>query len=207
MGKRFPDCSFAHNFSCVDRGRILIFWNNATVGVDTLDMDDQLLHASIKCLISGRQFLLTCIYGLHSIQHRKPLWDKLKMVGQQQINLPWIILGDFNSVLTPDEKHGGLLVTNREIRDLSDCVAFLELYDTQHVGCFYTWSNNTVHSKIDRVMINSVWMQHGLDIYTEFLPPGCISDHSLSITTVFRENRRRNIPFKFYNMWAAHNLF
>ncbi|KZV46218.1 hypothetical protein F511_24771 [Dorcoceras hygrometricum] len=170
-------------------------------------MAEQLLHMSVSCLISGRKFLLTCIYGLHSIQHRKPVWEQLRHIGQQQITLPWVVLGDFNSVLTPDEKHGGLLVTNREIRDLADCVSFLELFDTQHVGCFYTWSNNTGHSKIDRVMVNSTWLQDDLDIYTEFLPPGCISDHSLSITTVFRESRRRNPPFKFYNMWAAHDEF
>ncbi|KZV23375.1 hypothetical protein F511_35194 [Dorcoceras hygrometricum] len=138
--------------------------------------------------------MLTCIYGLHSIQTRLPLWDMLKSVGQN-INDPWILLGDSNSVLTPEEKYGGLPVTNREIRDIYDCVASLELHDTPHVGCYYTWSNNTVRSKIDRVMINGAWLQHGLDIYTDFLPPGCISDHSLSISSIFRDSRRRNIPF------------
>ncbi|KZV36660.1 hypothetical protein F511_26667 [Dorcoceras hygrometricum] len=56
-------------------------------------------------------------------------------------------------------------------------------------------------------MVNPCWLLGNFDICTEFLPPGCISDHSLSITTFFKAARRRNIPFKFYNMWCSHADF
>ncbi|KZV38718.1 hypothetical protein F511_33874 [Dorcoceras hygrometricum] len=96
-----------------------------------------------------------------------------------------MVIGDFNSILSQDDKCGGTLVTNREIRDFVDCITCLELVDTQHVGCFYTWTNNVVCTKLDRVLINSTWLNSAFDAFTEFLAPSCISDHSLSITNIF----------------------
>ncbi|KZV47116.1 hypothetical protein F511_21072 [Dorcoceras hygrometricum] len=198
--------SFIHNFSCNGNGRILLLWKNSTVKIELIGMDEQILHVSVCCLASGFNFVLSSVYGLHTIVHRRPLWENLKSFGQN-LDLPWLLIGDFNNVVSPDEKIGGLAVTNHELRDITDCISHLELVDTQHVGCYFTWTNNVVCSKLDRVMVNPCWLLGNFDICTEFLPPGCISDHSLSITTFFKAARRRNIPFKFYNMWCSHADF
>lgn len=46
---------------------------------------------------------ITFVYGLHSTQQRASLWDTLRTVNY---NGPWLILGDFNSVLGVDRING-----------------------------------------------------------------------------------------------------
>lgn len=57
-------------------------------------------------------------------------------------------------------------------------------WDVNSIGCHLTWTNGVVWSKLDRVMVNDRWIQEGREIYAHFLPEGCLSDHSPSITTI-----------------------
>lgn len=56
-----------------------------------------------------RSFLVTFVYGYPDKQKRKSLWDRLNQIALP-IAEPWVLLGDFNSVLSPDEKRGGRLI-------------------------------------------------------------------------------------------------
>lgn len=51
-------------------------------------------------------FYITLVYAKCSIFDRKLLWDSLKNV-HNQISGPWLVGGDFNCVLTVDERLGG----------------------------------------------------------------------------------------------------
>lgn len=41
--------------------------------------------------------------------------------------------------------------------------------------------------------------------YVEFLPPGCLSDHSCCMVSLLECEPRVQRPFKFYNMWTLHD--
>lgn len=45
--------------------------------------------------------------------------------------------------------------------DIRDCVAMLGLEDVASTGCFFTWNNNFVKSKLDQEMINNAWRDNG----------------------------------------------
>lgn len=96
------------------------------------------------------------------------------------VNIPWMVLGDFNSVTSPKEKEFGADVTAYETRDINECFISLGMVDMVSVGCFFTWTKNSIWCKLDRVMVKS-------EIYgqTHFLPAGCLSDHSPSVVTLF----------------------
>ncbi|XP_073151836.1 uncharacterized protein [Henckelia pumila] len=123
------------------------------------------------------------------------------------IDLPWILMGDFNCVRHPYEKKGGVPVAPREMADLRNCIARLELSDVNHVGCYFTWFSLVVSYKLDRVMVNYHWTESNLDVFVDFVAPGCFSDHSCNVITIFRDHSRRASPFKFFNMWATHQDF
>lgn len=97
---------------------------------------------------------------------------------------PWMVLGDFNSYLSADDKQGGNLIKNHETEDFVDCVSRLELVDMQSVGCSFAWFIGRVCSKLDRVLINNAWLSYNVTVFTEFLVPGCISDHSCCIISL-----------------------
>lgn len=102
LGKYYP--AYDHT----GRGRIWIIWNSREVEVDALGTDLKFLHCSIKVLELDTSFDFTAIYGLHTIEHRRRPSDGLKMFDSSCSN-PWLIMGDFNAVLKPEDRTGGLL--------------------------------------------------------------------------------------------------
>ncbi|XP_073129128.1 uncharacterized protein [Henckelia pumila] len=206
MDTKFLGMPFLHNFHVCPNSRILIMWDSKMVHLDLLEMTDQFIHVTVSCLHTHRIFLATFVYGWKSMVARRPLWDFLLRRGDD-IDLPWILMGDFNCVRHPYEKMGGVPVAPREMAGLRNCIARLELSDVNHVGCFFTWFSLAISSKLDRVMVNHHWTESNLDVFVDFVAPGVFSDHSCSVITIFRDHRHRATPFKFFNMWTIHQDF
>ena len=206
MAVKFPSWQYTHNFTTHGAGRILLLWNQNKVDVEILDVAAQYLHARLRCKVSSVQFHATFLYGFHSIVNRRCLWENLENLSPDR-DTPWILLGDFNGVLRPDERINGSLVSNYECRDLFDATSLLGLIDTSSTGGKYTWTNGSVWSKLDRVMINDGWIQAGHFSHTVFCPIGILSDHAASITSLFEARSQHRRMFQFFNMWTAHPDF
>lgn len=67
-------------------------------------------------------------------------------------------MGDFNNVMTVDDRIGGNPVLEYEYRDLRDMMDRMSLFEKESMGDHFTWSNNhssgTIYSRIDRVIGN-----------------------------------------------------
>lgn len=74
------------------------------------------------------------------------------------MNGPWIIMGDFKSILNPDDKPIGSQVQMGEMKDFRDYVSQCNLMETPTVGRDYTWTNDYVYSRIDKVLVNDDWI-------------------------------------------------
>ncbi|KAL6557036.1 hypothetical protein OROHE_006912 [Orobanche hederae] len=72
------------------------------IAVRILKNAKQMLHVEIchNSLLSV--YYLTVVYGRNTKIERRDLWDDLLSVNQNQ--LPWMVGGDFNIILQPDEK-------------------------------------------------------------------------------------------------------
>ncbi|XP_073271517.1 uncharacterized protein [Primulina huaijiensis] len=203
---RFPGMKATHNFDMSNKGRIFVLWNPTRVDLTTVCLTDQVLHARVKCLMTQKEFCISFIYGFNTIVQRRLLWNDLIRFGAN-CSSPWILLCDFNNVLTPDEKQGGLKVKNYETKDFVDCVAILDLLDLKFSGCFYTWMSPKVCSKLDRVLVNQAWLSSDLNGHTEFQAPGCLSDHTVSIVSLLEDQKQKPKAFKFFNMWTLSEKF
>lgn len=125
----------------------------------------------------------------------------------QNLLEPWIVLGDFNTYLAENDKLGGIPLKNSDIVDFVQCVSQLELMDLHSVGCYYTWYNGTVRSKLDRVLVNGSWLLSDIAAFTEFLAPGCVSDHSCYMVSINSAQNSFTKRFKFLNTWVLHSNF
>ena len=63
------------------------------------------IHA-LKVPTNSYNFLLTTICASPNFNKRKILWNHLKELSPY-VNMPWVLLGDFNDLLAKDEKLGG----------------------------------------------------------------------------------------------------
>lgn len=120
---------------------------------------------------------------------------------------PWILLGDFNSILFSDDRQGGNSPSLAEIEDIQSCTTTLGLEDAYSIGNLFTWTNGNVWSRIDRVLVNSEWNQQRLHCLVEALPFCSQSDHSILLVSLTPQTQALNRPFKFHNMWMLHPTF
>ncbi|XP_074297940.1 uncharacterized protein LOC141628741 [Silene latifolia] len=96
---------------------------------------------------------------------------------------PWLVCGDFNTVLAHSEILGGSS-TDAKIDDFFACVDKCELFDSPAMGSLFTWNNKQdtatrVYSRLDRALINREWSmdmeeinynkEHFCDIENSFL--------------------------------------
>jgi len=201
---RLKNWNFLSNVATANTARILVFWNPSTVKVELIDFTAQGLHVTISSLVNQCVFLATFVYGYNTVIARRALWEDLQKWSSKS---PWIILGDFNSILSQDDKHNGEPVSSYEISDFRTCCSVLGLSDLNYTGCQFTWTNGKIWSKIDRVLVNPYWSGLQRSAQVHFHNPGAFSDHSPISVCIGPLYQQRRASFKFFNMWAEHQDF
>ncbi|XP_070012294.1 uncharacterized protein [Nicotiana sylvestris] len=176
-----PGWQTRYNYDHALNGRIWMLWDPNFYDITVLDQSAQIMH----CSIAGRKNPMNCfmnvVYGFNTNEKRKPLWKQLQALALQS-TIPWIIWGDFNSVLKIQDRLYGNPVTSNKVQDFSDCMHLLNLNELPWKGDFYNWSNkqqgvDRVYSKIDRAIGNDDWMQTYRHMEVEYRLP-FISDHA-----------------------------
>ena len=113
-----------------------------------------------------------------------------------------MLLGDFNCVLKDNEMINGCLINFYKVKT-SEVLCSSWLIDMVSFGYFYTWINNSICSKLDRVIINNSWRIQGFEGQAMFLPSGCLSNHSSAMVSLFHQMSVPKRPFKFFNIWLS----
>ncbi|KAL1554962.1 hypothetical protein AAHA92_15458 [Salvia divinorum] len=130
------------------------------------------------------------------------MWDSLiEFIVEDQ---PALVSGDFNCMMSPDERVWDRVAIEYEMKDPIDTCALLGMDDVPYTGCKFTWSNGSRFSKIDRTLVNEAWNSSGHLASTVFNLAGSHSDHSPAITTLFGDTISFPKPFKFFNFWTNH---
>ena len=191
------------NADASSTARIVVFWNPATVYVELIESSAQALHLFVSSLISQYSFMISFVYGFNTISVRRALWGDLR---RWNSSCPWMILRDFNSVLSSTDKHNGGAVSLYETSDFCDCCSDLGLHDVNFTGSHFSWTNGSVWSKLDRVLVNPSWPSLQRLTRVHFGNPGAFTDHSPAEVRLdpFVQGKRN---FKFLNMWASHDRF
>lgn len=83
----------------------------------------------------------------------RSLWDSFRGL-TQIIQGPWLAMGDYNSILTMEDRQNGAPEQDIETRDFKECKFDCGLTELVTVGREYTWTNNHVYSRIDRALSN-----------------------------------------------------
>ena len=103
-------------------GRIWVGWNPDKIKLNVLISNSQLMHVQIENIDLSVTFYASFIYGLHSVQDRRPLWRDLNQCATSIGSLPWICLGDFNVILNPNEIFGSNPGRDQGAKEFNICV-------------------------------------------------------------------------------------
>ncbi|XP_057246809.1 uncharacterized protein LOC130589545 [Beta vulgaris subsp. vulgaris] len=172
------------------------------MAVNIIKCSSQLIHTEVEVLNGGKKFFCSFIYGLNSRQERMDLWKDLKDIKMN--DAPWVIMGDFNSIMRTDERVGQPVRT-REIMDMLQCMEECNLNELKTSGQFYTWNNkqegiDRVFCKLDRALGNESWFEQWPNTEIITMPEGEY-DHCPLLVKSF-QNELKKKPFRFFNMWC-----
>ncbi|XP_019228674.1 PREDICTED: uncharacterized protein LOC109209791 [Nicotiana attenuata] len=106
----------------------------------------------------GQHMMITFVYAKSSAMERLQLWDHLYYLASD-MELPWLVGGDFNVVLHKDEKIGGLPVHPPEYENFAFCVNSCGLFEQGYKGSPFTWWNGRpnaqcIFKRLDRIFVN-----------------------------------------------------
>nr|XP_009611219.1 uncharacterized protein LOC104104767 [Nicotiana tomentosiformis] len=138
-------------------GKIWLFFD-AMVEWELLSDTDQQLTIKIYHQYVGQHIIMTFVYAKCSSLDRLELWDNLYYL-VADMELPWVVGGDFNVVLHEEENIGGLPVYPPEIENFAFCVNSSSLFDTGYKRSPFTWWNGRsdagcIFKSLDRILVN-----------------------------------------------------
>ncbi|XP_075082443.1 uncharacterized protein LOC142166836 [Nicotiana tabacum] len=153
---------------------------------------------------------MTFVYAKCSSLDILELWDSLYYLASD-MELPWLVGGDFNVLLNEKEKIGGLPVYPPEYEDFAFCVNSCELFDTGYKGSPFTWWNGRPNAEcifrsLDIIFVNSPFQSLFPTTEVEHLIRTG-SDHAPLFMTCGDKTTTFAKPFKFLNFWTKHASF
>ena len=87
-------------------GGLWVLWKKDEADIDLLAATEQEIHATIKVCHSNLTWFISAIYASPCLAKRRLVWSNLLEIAKLH-NHPWLMLGDFNEVLSSEEKYGG----------------------------------------------------------------------------------------------------
>lgn len=204
------DWSWISNVGLAGKARVLILWDSNILEIQALTFSDQHITVTLKSLGGRINCVLSSVYGFNHAVAGKELWSDLSHISHSIGNIPWLISGDFNAMISSDEKlgGGGALLSDSDTEDFKKFIELNKLTHLKTDGCFFTWNNkqeasNRVWSRLDRGQINDAWLHQFTSSHIEYLLPS-FSDHSPGLISVFEECDQGKKPFRFFKMWTKH---
>lgn len=134
-------------------GGLWLLWNKLKYQIEVMDSNSQSI--TVKISWKGVQpWLLTGLYARPCARVRQELWNYLASI-PANLQLPWVVLGDFNELTNYADKNGGSY-TGR-FGGLRKWVHNAAMIDLGYQSADFTWSNGRVKERLDRGFCNSDW--------------------------------------------------
>ncbi|XP_070040911.1 uncharacterized protein [Nicotiana tomentosiformis] len=118
-------------------GKIWLFVD-VVIQWDVIIDTEQQLTIKVYRQHLGKHIIMTFVYAKCSSLDKLELWDSLYYFSSD-MELPWVVGGDFNVILNEEDKIGGLLVYPPEYEGFECCVNSCGLFGMGYKGSPFTW--------------------------------------------------------------------
>ncbi|KAL2237300.1 UNVERIFIED_CONTAM: hypothetical protein Sindi_0921700 [Sesamum indicum] len=155
--------------------RVWIAWYNF-LDVDVVECGTQFIHCLVFIRSLHESVALTVIYRASEVADRRELWGALETIAMQNVDVPWLIGGDFNAVRDLSEVCGASGDIRMAMEEFNCCIQNARLLPLPMQGEWYTWHNCSTNprnlwKRLDRILINDRWMaRFPTSSYTSLTP-------------------------------------
>ncbi|XP_075097952.1 uncharacterized protein LOC142175266 [Nicotiana tabacum] len=190
-------------------GKIWLFLDTS-VEWDLLVDTEQQLTIKVYYQDICNHIMMTFVYAKCSSLERLELWDNLYYLASD-MDLPWVVGGNFNVILNEEEKRGGLPVHPPEYEDFAFFVNSFGLFDLGYTGSPITWWNERANAEcifnwVDMIFVNQPFQTLFPSIEVEHLIRTG-SDHAPLLMNYGKNAAQFLKPFRFLNFWELYETF
>lgn len=188
-------------------GGLWLLWDTDRVEISNLASTEQEVHAFVKVRSSNLNWIFTTMYASSRFKERCLLWNNLVTVANNH-NLPWVIAGDFNEMLSNDEKFGGRPIIPSRAMLFKECLDMCNMADLGFQGPRFTWTNKQhfttfIQERLDRYFANPNWCVMYPEAQVTHLPR-CSLDHCPVLLELQpHSNIKLRRPFRFQRFWLS----
>ena len=166
----------------------------------------QFIHFKI-CMNKAFVSWGTAVYASPNPMLQRQLWNHMDSIATS-IQGPWIIGGDFNSILYASEKQGGITRNSGVCGNFRQWFDGHKIFDLKFKGPQFAWSRGLLFKRLDRALCNSDWLTKFPDNFVLHLPK-VASDHRLVLARFEKVSSKNQgtRPFCFLAPWLTHEHF
>ncbi|KAJ0975885.1 hypothetical protein J5N97_017850 [Dioscorea zingiberensis] len=186
---------------------IVVLWKHNIGLVTPFAISKYSLHLVISA-DNPKEWVLTVVYNSQRLQVQKSHWLELETFSS--LELPWILVGDFNAIRNSEEhRGGGFNHYSSKSKCFNDFITDNQLFDLGFIGSPFTWCNNQLGltrrwARLDRVLANNSWLTK-FDSYFNKHLSRTASDHSpLFLNARFFSHQKQKV-FRFDNFWFEYD--
>ncbi|KAE8668460.1 hypothetical protein F3Y22_tig00112319pilonHSYRG00128 [Hibiscus syriacus] len=151
-------------------------------------------------------FLFTSVYASPQASKRRFLWNQLVRLNPGN-TVPWLLRGDFNVILKPDEGTGCSHRHTNGSHLFTDFLSSMGLWDISFRGPTFTWSRGNLHQRLDRCVANARWKYSFMSAHVTLLDGLGLNHRPLLVSLHEEFNHHINRSFRFINAWQSHPNF
>ncbi|KAI0513459.1 hypothetical protein KFK09_009480 [Dendrobium nobile] len=193
------ECNFFHVPSEGLSGGIVVLWKHKMADFNVLEASSQMVVGDLK-VANKDTWRIATKYGSKDVYIRRNLWERLEQHMSKEI--PMIIGGDFNCLLSKEEKKGGRnFMFSLGPKEMKSFISCNDLHEVTSIGPKYTWCNNKkgaerILEKLDRCIVNATAFNSSHQLLVRYLAR-IASDHNPILLNLleFNPTIRKDIRF------------
>ncbi|KAL0307193.1 UNVERIFIED_CONTAM: hypothetical protein Sradi_6136600 [Sesamum radiatum] len=142
----------------------------------------QFIHCKVFMRHYHMHVYVTVMYQANEVRARRDLWHALIDMSDNILDVPWLMLGDFNTVVDMSEVYGHSGDIRVAMEGFRNCIVNTSLITLPMQGCTFTWHNRSDNDRslwkqLDRMLVNDVWLAQWSNCFYQSLTQRT-SDHS-----------------------------
>ncbi|KAL0285039.1 UNVERIFIED_CONTAM: hypothetical protein Scaly_2831300 [Sesamum calycinum] len=152
----------------------------------------------------------TVVYGANDSVSRRGLWQSLVTLADSISDEPWIVGGDFNTVVDMSEVCGASADIHLAMNEFRDCILGTGLIHLPVQGELFSWHNcsegdRSLWKRLDRLLVNDAWLRLWPNSHYQCLNART-SDHSPLVLRGDTDNHTVSM-FRFDNYLTMSSEF
>ena len=154
------DCCFTVDGTGRWGGLALLWMMEADIEV--LSFSKYHINVKVEAILEGGSWRFIGFHGDLETSKRYKSWDLLRQL--KEVNrLPWLCVGDFNEIISMDEKIRGTVRPESQMLQFRETLADCNFQELKVIGGKFTWAgrkrSTTILERLDRGLVTENWLE------------------------------------------------